>query len=298
MVSQQSWKELIAEFDKHKAEVSKLKHTLNETDTEKESWFKKREEFSKKIREGIQKIKDSREKRDALTKEIKELKPERNSLNNTIAIKSKELESLKKEKIGLANSLGIKEPPSKIKQNIEKLEFKIETSVMPFDKERELMKRIKELKKLHDAASAVNDFNERIKAADYEIKKMRRSANETHRLIQEKAGQGQALHQEILDISAEVDKIKVEEESAFKKFSDLKAKFNEANAQLKGKLKAMDEIRNSLDIINSERKERKRMRQESFLRSKEDEVNEKIKRGEKLTTEDLLVFQEVGDDYL
>lgn len=294
MTSNPSWKELIVELDKHKAEVSKLRHTLNELDSEKESWFKKREEFSKKIREDIQKIKDKREKRDALAKDIKELKPKRDELNRSIAARAKESESLKKEKIGLANSLGIKETPSKIRHDIEKLEFKIETSAMPFDKERELMKRIKELKKMHSAASVFNDFNEKIKAADDEIKKMRRSANETHKLIQEKAGQGQAIHQEILDISAEVDKIRVEEESAFKKFSELKAKFNEANAQLKGKLKAMDEIRNSLDNIGSERRERKRMQRESFLRSKEDEVNEKIKRGEKLTTEDLLVFQKFG----
>lgn len=295
MAEQQSWKELIAELDKHKAEVSKLKRALNELDIEKESWFKKREEFSKKIREYIQKIKGNREKRDALAKEIKELKPKRGSINSSIFIKSKDLENLKKEKIGLANSLGIKETPSKIRHDIENLEFKIETSAMPFDKERELMKRIKGLKKLYSAASAVNGFNEKIKAAGDEIRKMRSSANDTHRSIQEKAGQAQALHQEILDISAEADKIKVEEESAFKKFSDLKAKFNEANAQLKEKLKTMDGIRNSLDSISSERKERKRMRQESFLRSKEDEVNEKIKRGEKLTTEDLLVFQEFGN---
>ena len=40
--------------------------------------------------------------------------------------------------------------------------------------------------------------------------------------------------------------------------------------------------------------QRKKQEEESFLKSKEDAVNEKIKRREKLTTEDLLVFQKFG----
>ena len=42
---------------------------------------------------------------------------------------------------------------------------------------------------------------------------------------------------EILKVSAEIDKTKVEEEDSFKKFSELKSKFNEVNSQLKEKLK-------------------------------------------------------------
>ena len=53
-------------------------------------------------------------------------------------------------------------------------------------------------------------------------------------------------------------------------------------------------VRLQLDKINFEKKEKKRQEQESFLKSKEEAVNEKIKRREKLTTEDLLVFQKFG----
>ena len=56
----------------------------------------------------------------------------------------------------------------------------------------------------------------------------------------------------------------------------------------------MNNIREQLDKIDTERKEKRRQEQELFLKSKEDAVNEKIKRGEKLTTEDLLVFQKVS----
>ena len=295
-MSSQSAKDLVEELNKHRVEVSKLRNTLNELDKEKESWFKKKKELSAKIRESIQKIKDNKNKRDALTLEVKELKPKRDSINKEIDSKFKELENLKKEKSSLAKSLNIKETPSRIKQNMEKLEFRIETEPMAFDKEQALMKKIKELKNLYDDASVLFEVDKKTKDNSEAIKKMKMEANETHKSVQEKARQSQALHEEILKISVEIDKIKVDEEYAFRKFSDVKRKFNEANSQLKEKLKAMNDVKNALDRISSERKERKRAEQESFLKSKEDEVNEKIRKGQKLTTEDLLVFQKLEKD--
>ncbi len=60
---------------------------------------------------------------------------------------------------------------------------------------------------------------------------------------------------------------------------------------MKEKLKAMNGVKEKLDKLELARKERRRLEEESILKSKEDKVNEKIKRGEKLTTEDLLAFQ-------
>ena len=125
---------------------------------------------------------------------------------------------------------------------------------------------------------------------------MKKEANETHKSIQEKAKQSQALHEEILKLSAEIDKIKVDEEEAFKKFSGFKKNFNETNSQLKEKLKVMNDVKSALDKMSSDKKEKKRQEVESFLKSKEDAVNEKIRKGQKLTNEDLLVFQKFDRD--
>ena len=85
--------------------------------------------------------------------------------------------------------------------------------------------------------------------------------------------------------------MKIEEEEAFRKFSEFKRQFTGANSQLKEKLKEINHVKSQLDKIYFDRKERRRQQEESFLKSKEDAVNEKIKKRQKLTTEDLLVFQ-------
>ncbi|MBI3026919.1 hypothetical protein HYY70_02305 [Candidatus Woesearchaeota archaeon] len=295
MTSQQSQNQLVQELNKHRAEVSTLRNLLNGLDKEKESWFKKKEEFSKKIKEAIQLIKSSKAKRDLLTNEVKQLKPKRDGINRGISQKLKELGNLRKEKIKLEKSLNIRESPSNIKQSIEKLEFKIETEPMPFDKEQALMRRIKELKKLYENADIMAEAGKKTDQISDVIKGMRKEANENHRLIQEKAKESQILHEGILKISAEIDNMKDEEQDAFKKFSEFKKRFKEANAELKEKLKIMNDIKEELDKINFQKNEIIKMQQELFLKSKEEEIQQKIKRREKLTTEDLLVFQKFSN---
>lgn len=294
MDSQQSTRELAEELNKHRLEASKLRDVINSIDAEKESWFRKKQDISAKIKNSIQKIKSIKAERDALTLEVRGLKPKRDSINKELALKSSELEKLKKERSELAKSLDVKDSPSRIKQQMERLEFRIETDTVSFEKEKELMKSIRELKKDYDKVSILEESNKKIKDAIGIARQMKRDANDAHKAVQEKARQSQALHEEILRISAEIDKMKSEEEEAFKKFSELKRNFNSANSELKEKLKRLNEVKSKLDIIASERKERKMAVQESFLKSKEDAVNEKIKRREKLTTEDLLVFQKFG----
>lgn len=290
-MTSQSAKELVGELNNHKVEVSKLRNALNELDKEKESWFKKKEEISAKIKQNINKIKDTKTKRDDLTKDVKGLKQVRDLLNEEKYSKLSEFTKLKKEKSEIFKSLDVKQPSSRIKEHIEKLEFKIETEALPFSKEQEIMKKIKELKKLYGESKILDESNKKIKEISTEVRNTGKEANYFHKSIQEKAKQSQNFHEEILKLSADIDKMKIEEEEAFKKFAEFKKKFREANSELKEKLKVMNDVKSQLDKIYEEKKEKKKQEQEYILKLKEEAVNEKIKRGEKLTTEDLLVFQ-------
>ncbi|HLC50692.1 MAG TPA: hypothetical protein VJI97_04680 [Candidatus Nanoarchaeia archaeon] len=289
MTSQQ--KELVAELQKFREEVSSLRGTLNSLDTEKESFFHKKDDASKRIRELIHKIKEVKDRRDLFTKEVKDLKVKRDELNKQISEKSIVLNKIKKEKDSILGSLDVKESPSRIKQQIERMEFQIETEGVSFNKEKEIMKKIKELRKEYDNCSVLESFSKKIREVASEVSKLKRESNDIHRAVQEKAKMSQTMHEEILKISPEIDKLKAEEKEAFEKFSDTRKKFYSANTQLKDKLKPMNEIRNELDKIKGERIEKRRHDEESLLKSMEDKVNEKIKKRQKLTTEDLIAFQ-------
>src|SRR3989338_5065353 len=285
-------KELVEELNNNRVEISKLRKALNELGKEKESWFGKKEALSAKIKESIRKIKDNKTKRDSFTGEVKELKLKRDLLNKELSSKSSELEKLRKEREDTSKSLDVKGSPSTIRKQMDNLEFKIETDTVSFEKEKELMKKIKILKKDYDKLSILQESNKSVRESLDAVRKLRKESNEFHKSIQEKAKQSQALHEEILKISAEIDKLKAEEEDAFRKFSEFRKQFHEAGSQLKDKFRLMDEVKSQLDKIQLDKRDIRKREEDSFLKSKEEAVNEKIRKKQKLTTEDLLVFQQ------
>ena len=286
-----SQKELVEELNKFRVEVSKLRQDLDKLDSEKESWYRKKADCSKKIKELIQKIKEDKVKRDSLTQEVKEQKRKRDDSNRQIGERLEKFKSIKEDKSSLAKALKLRESPSRINDLIEKLEFSIETDALSFDKEQALMKKIKELKRIYSDSRDVLEMDKKARDIFESVKKTKKGANELHESIQDKAKQSQTLHEGILKISGEIDKLKADEEEAFKKFSEFKQKFTEANIQLKEKLKSMNEVKGRLDMIFADKKEKRKNEIDLMLKAKEEEVNMKIRLGKKLTTEDLLVFQ-------
>ena len=201
-------KELFANLDKLRDEINSINKDLNNKDDEKESWFRKKEDISKNIRRNISSIKESKQKRDDLTKKVKELKEKRNSLNQEIKKNIFELIKLKNETNNLTKKSKIKNPQG-LKGEIDRIEVKLETEAMPFEKEKSLSKKIKQLKKLQEEASIVINNLRRIKKFNSEIDSAKKISDYTHNEIQKLAAESQKLHESLIKNSKEIDGLRV-----------------------------------------------------------------------------------------
>ncbi|MCH8067034.1 MAG: hypothetical protein IIC69_00460 [Nanoarchaeota archaeon] len=284
-------KELFANLDKLRDEINSINKDLNNKDNEKESWFRKKEDISKNIRRNISSIKESKQKRDDLTKKVKELKEKRNSLNQEIKKNIFELIKLKNETNNLTKKSKIKNPQG-LKGEIDRIEVKLETEAMPFEKEKSLSKKIKQLKKLQEEASIVINNLRRIKKFNSEIDSAKKISDYTHNEIQKLAAESQKLHESLIKNSKEIDGLRVKEEEAFKKFVDCKKNFSEINTKLEEQLGNVNDIQSKINKFQLEEDEKRRLRESIAIKSKEQEISEKIKTGKKITTEDFLMFQE------
>ena len=284
-------KELFANLDKLRDEINSINKDLNNKDNEKESWFRKKEDISKNIRRNISSIKESKQKRDDLTKKVKELKEKRNSLNQEIKKNIFELIKLKNETNNLTKKSKIKNPQG-LKGEIDRIEVKLETEVMPFEKEKSLSKKIKQLKKLQEEASIVINNLRRIKKFNSEIDSAKKISDYTHNEIQKLAAESQKLHESLIKNSKEIDGLRVKEEEAFKKFVDCKKNFSEINTKLEEQLGNVNDIQSKINKFQLEEDEKRRLKESIAIKSKEQEISEKIKTGKKITTEDFLMFQE------
>ena len=287
----QTKKKLFAELDKLKGDVNSLRWDLNKANNDKELWYSKKEEIFGSIKKRISAIRQDREKRDSLTKKVRELKEKRAELNDGIKNKISELVELKE----LSNSLMKKAKiadPIKIRTSIDTIESKLETEVMSFEAEKNLSKKLKLLKKSLAEASGLMEMLDKIKKLNTEISNAKKESNSVHREIQDLAKESQALHESVISESKNVDELNAKEEDAFSKFVEFKKVFSEKNRFLKEKLESMGKIRTEINKFQLEEDEKRRLQEAMLIKSKEQELEDKIKSGRKLTTEDFLVFQE------
>ena len=78
---------------------------------------------------------------------------------------------------------------------------------------------------------------------------MKAKAEELHRKIQNIAKESQGKHENIVVASKEVDELRAKEDEAFKKFVELKQKFNEINNILKERLQKVGQMMSKIGDI-------------------------------------------------
>ncbi len=289
--SQQS-PELRQEFVQKKKELLTLRSQLNEIHTQKESIFHQLRATRDKIRARSSQISKLKQERDSLTGEVKQLKNEREKLHVQVQEKSfvkKEVDEKQKQFQGPST---YQESPGQLKRQIDALERKIETEVMAFTKEQQLTKTLKEMraryKEIQQKQQAKTAVLKEANTINADFSQVRREAHETHKLVQDKAQQSQQRHEQLTTLVEEIKALRVEEKPLEAKIKEYRTKMDELKKTLDENSKRVDEL---AKLFQEEE-------QKSFKdRAKEKtvEVQEKLKKGKKLTTEDILAFQALKD---
>ena len=140
MLTEAEKKELLKRLNKCNREISEIRKELNILNDQKEAAFSNREAVGKKISGLIGKIKEFRKNRDKFTALVKEHKENRKSSRELVKKKIAEFKELDKKKKEFMKKHKIKIGPDKVREQIEKLETKIETEAMPFSEEKKIMK--------------------------------------------------------------------------------------------------------------------------------------------------------------
>ena len=280
------------EFNTLREEITSLKNTLDEIDAEKEKWFKKKEDLKLVVNQLISKIKNVREEKDDVRDKVEEFKKEREKYNSKVRALIANIKNLYNQKSLLSNKK-VKDPEI-IKKKIESIEYSIEHEALSFNKEKKLMEEIKKLKKEYNESSEGLSLVKNIDQVSKEIEENKEKAGDYHKMIQGLLVEGQS-YEEFIKISKEINETRKEQEDAFEKFIGCKRNFKENSEKLKAKLKSFSKIKKKLNKIKKRDRQEKEENQTKELDKKEQEVYEKLKRGEKLTKEDLLVYQN-GDD--
>ncbi len=280
--------ELTSLFREKKKELGQLRSELSAALRKKEETFREVRSIRDKIKSRSDKIKTLKSERNALTDEVKKLKEEREILNSAVkeqAVARKEADHKKQEIMG---KFDVRSDPKRLKIRIEQLERKIETEVMPFSKEKELTKELKDLKVQYKKLSELGQVWDEIQKVSSDFSKDRRKAQESHESVQEKAHASQEKHELINSLYEEVKQLREQEKPLSEKFSTEKKVFEEFKIKV-------DELAKQVSDLAKQCGEEEDRSFKAKVYEKTEEVREKIKKGKKLSTEDILAFQALDD---
>ncbi|MEK6875043.1 MAG: hypothetical protein AABX52_04820 [Nanoarchaeota archaeon] len=270
-------------------DVSSLKRKLSELYNKKEELYAKRQAASTKIKTLISGIKHAKSERNMLTDSVKAAKMQRDKLNAQIQQKIGELSKLRKSiPASIHHSDKRTQSLEFLQKQINGLEQKIEHEVMSFEKETQLMKTIKNLKKQCNEQKEISHYWDNVRQLSKEVDMLRKTADEKHSSIQDAASSSQTKHEGVLSVSKEIDELKIQEQELHKQFLATKVEYNTINAQLKTLLEQ--------GFLRTKKK--KQVAREtasnsvsSKLALRRAEIQAKFKQGKKLTTEDVLCMQ-------
>jgi len=272
-------------------DIRQLKNKLSVLYKEKESFFSDKTKISEQIKALIKDIQGEKKSRNFLTDSLKDVKVKRKQLNTQILIKINLIKKFRLEQKAVTKKFHIKENPVRIKAEIEKLHFTIETGAISFKKEQEFMKKINELKLKIKGAENISEVFDKTHSLSTEINKLKEDADAKHKHIQKTARESQLKHEEIIKTSKEIDDLIKKEKEAKKLFQKKKGEYDKFNMQLREKIAKLKELTGEIDTQIKTKREKRQNSMKQLLLQKQKEVEEKLKQGKKLTTQDLLIMR-------
>lgn|SRR3989338_1178828 len=284
--------ELLREFSEDKKLVRSLQSRLSSLGGSQAAAVRELREVSSRLSSSFRRVKELKVGRDSETAVVRELKAKREEANSSLKEISAQLriaaaaekEATSKLSHG-KNARARKSSPSQLVSEIAALELTIETEVIPFEKEKQLMKVIKEKKKRLDSVKLFSEASKSHRELFRKFSGIRMQSNTFHRELQQRAAESQKLHQEMIKIIPHLKELRERRKALLEQLGSANAEYSAADSSLKDKLHELTSLKEKLDTAAAEKKQ-------AEIERKESQLTEKLKSGKKLTTKDLMMLRD------
>ncbi|MGF3554494.1 MAG: coiled-coil protein [Thermoplasmatota archaeon] len=274
------------EFQK---KANELKEKRNQLHQKSKALADERDSLNSTIREIRNKISEHKKNRDELNERVKHAKEQRNTLNKSYSDIKKKIEELERIR---SKSLGTN--LNELRKQLRTLEIEQMTQPMSPQKEKKLIETISEIhSKIKEQEDLINK-DPKLKKALEEEKIIKQKAEKQHELVEKLAQRAQEEHEYMIELIKQLDNLtkkvnniqetivltKIEADNVHKEFIECVDKIHDLERQISS---------------THERKRKTKKSEELTIAQKEaNEIFEKFKRGEKLSTEDLMTLQKAG----
>jgi uncharacterized coiled-coil DUF342 family protein len=281
--------ELTKKKDEFQNKANELKEQRNKLHEISKNLSKDRDALNSSIRDIRNKISEHKKKRDELNERVKHTKEQRNKLNKSYSEIKKEIMELEKERSSSAGG-----NLNALRKQLRTLETEQMTQPMSPKKEKKLIEVISGIHtKIKEQEEKLNKDPKLKKALDEE-KIIKQKAEKQHDLVEKLATRAQEEHESMMNLVQQIDNLIKKVNAVHEKIVVTKIEADKVHKEF---IECVDKIHEyERDITSNHEKKRKAKKEEeaTTAHKEADEIFEKFKRGEKLSTEDLMTLQKAG----
>jgi uncharacterized coiled-coil DUF342 family protein len=285
--------ELLEDLDEQRSKLNKkaehYRRKRDKLNNTARRWADKRDQLNAESRENIEKANIHRKKRDSLNEEVKKAKMERETWNKKVAEAQSKLGGLKKKHLP-KDGITLE----KLKREIRNLEFKQQTSVLSPDKERELLDLISDNQEKVREREKLLEGNKEIQEVLAKRNEAKEKAEEAHKKVSESAESAQKEHDSMCKFYDEGDRLRKEADGAQMEFRKTKVTADEAHKNHVDMVRQVHDFDKIIAGLRQKKAKAKREVAETSEKKEAEDIYERFKAGEKLSTEDLMFLQKAG----
>ncbi len=266
--------------------ANQLRSERDRLNDEARAHAEERDGYNAQVRELVNQANEHKKRRDELNERVRAQKTARDEANKIADEAHKEADELRRERMPEG---GTEVNVGKLKKEARALEYQQMTSVMKPDKERALIERLQEIGKLIKEKDRVLKADPELKSALEKAEQLKEKAEKEHSKVGELAEKAQGEHDAMIQLYKQSDKIRKTADKLQEKFVVSKMEADKIHKAYIEYVNQIHEIEDSMgghggsSRANTEKAE-----------AAADEVFEKFKAGEKLSTDDLLTLQKAG----
>ncbi|MGI0148353.1 MAG: coiled-coil protein [Thermoplasmata archaeon] len=282
--------ELQLKRERENQEAERHRRRRDELNDRTRDWVEKRDALNAQVRALVDEATQHRIQRDELNAQVRAAKEERDKFNRRVNDLQDALNDLKRRKLPRGAV-----PLGKLQQELKRLEFKQMTSVLSVDKERALIDEIQrlqgEVKKLEQAL----EENEEVRKEKAELKVARDLAEDAHRRVSELAEKAQTEHDQMTALYEKSDALRKEADRAQEEFIKTKMFADEEHRKHIERIRQVHDYDKIIHgIWMKSRGVPEAAAEQVDAKREAEQIFERFKKGEKLSTDDLLTLQKSG----
>ena len=270
------------------AEAEKHRRRRDELNLLTREWVEKRDALNAQVRGLVEQATQHRQGRDELNVQVQAAKAERDKFNrrvNELLARTNDIKRTRVPKGGV--------PVARLKRELRDLEFRQQTRVMKPAEERELIEEMGRLQQEVRKREKVLEQDEEVKKAIEELRQAKEVAEASHKSVGELAEAAQKEHDQMVALFEQGDALRREADAAQEEFIKTKMLADEEHR------KHIDYIREVHDYDKIVHGIRLRGRtgevvEEVDTKRQAEIIFERFRKGEKLSTDDLMTLQKSG----